>query len=62
MNKIVTLTISYINTVAIAVCAGIFRLSVSIGNQFSTDYLATAGAILMIPIADPHEILNPIQW
>ena len=35
---------------------------VSMGVQFSTDYLATVGPILMIPIADPHEILIPIQW
>ena len=40
-----------------AVCAGIFRLSISIiSNQFSTDYLATVGPILMIPTADPHAL------
>ena len=44
-----------------AVCAGILRLSISMGNQFSTDYLATVGPILMRPKADPHTILILIQ-
>ena len=37
-----------------AVCAGIYGLSVSMGNQFSTDYSATVGPILIISIADSH--------
>ena len=45
-----------------AVCAGILRLSISMGNQFSTDYLATVGPILMRPKADPHKILILIQY
>ena len=31
-----------------AVCAGIYGLSVSIGNQFSTDYSVAVSPILMI--------------
>ena len=45
-----------------AVSAGILRLSISMGNQFSTDYLATVGPILMRPKADPHKILILIQY
>ena len=30
-----------------AVCAGILRLSISMGKQFSTDYLTTVGPIFM---------------
>ena len=32
------------------VCTGIFRLSISNGNQFSTDDLATVGHMLLIPM------------
>ena len=35
-----------------AVCAGIYGLSVSMGNQFSIGYLAMFGPIFMIPTAD----------
>ena len=34
-----------------AVCAAIYGLSVSIGNQFSTDYSAAVSPILMISTA-----------
>ena len=44
-----------------AICAGIWGLSVSMGNQFSIDYLVTVGPILMISIVDPHRILIPIK-
>ena len=46
---------------ATAVCSGIYGLSVSTGNQFSTDYSVTVGPILMISTADPHEIPIPIK-
>ena len=37
------------------VCAGVYRLSVSMGNQFLRDYSATVGPISMISTADSHE-------
>ena len=45
-----------VHTHGTAVCAGIYGLSLSMGNQFSTDYSATVGPISMISTADPHEI------
>ena len=49
------------NLLTTAVCAGFVRLSIPMGNQFSTANLAMVGPILMIPTADPHDILIPIQ-
>ena len=40
---------------------GISGLPFLMGNQFSTDYLGTVVPILMILLADPHEISIPIQ-
>ena len=44
----------------IGVCAGILRLSIKMGNQFSTDHLAMVSPIWIIPTEDPH-IVIPVQ-
>ena len=44
-----------------AVCAGIYGLSVLMGNQFSTDYSATVGPSIMLSTADSREISIPIK-
>ena len=46
-----------VHTHSTAVCAGIYGLSVSMGNQFSTDYSATVGPILMTSTADRWRLL-----
>ena len=46
---------------ATIVCAVIYGLSVSMGNQFLTDHSATVGPILMISTADPHEVSIPVK-
>ena len=46
-------------TAATAVWPGIYEFSVSMGNQFSTDYSATVGPTLMI--SDPYEFSIPIK-
>ena len=49
-------------TLVTTVCTGIYGLSVSKGNQFSIDYSATVGPILMIPTADTHETSILIKY
>ena len=42
--------------VTTAVCAGIFKLSISMGNQLSTDYSGTVGPILLNLSASPRDL------
>ena len=44
------------------VCAGILRLSIKIGNQFSTDNLAMVSPIWIIPTEDPHIVISVQEW
>ena len=50
----------YLFTIHTGAKLGIYGLSFSMGNQFSTDYSATVGPILMILSEEPHENLIPI--
>ena len=45
-----------------AVKPGIYGLAFTMGKWFLTDNLATVGHMLMISLADPHEILILIKW
>ena len=45
-----------------AVEPGIYGLAFTMGKWFLTDNSSTVGRILMISLADPHEILILIKW